>query len=306
MLGNLLGIRLDSMRFLIAVLLGAVFSFGVLCLGWNRWPHRRLGRSVSLVLAVAGVVLTAGVLANRGGSFYPTVGALVATAPPLPMPGRVPVRTGRGEVVSVRSPQVGGLQVYLPAGYRDPGLAAARFGVLEWLSTVPLDRSGLAGRLDAAIAADRLPPVMVVAVPSGRDAGAVRQWAIRTLRARSDRAGWSVAGPVDGTGCPLEVALRRPADYAAAAGPACRARLPRIPTDRLDLLATATADRPAEVSAAKGLHASPPASIQVTEYVVDPSAAGGPGASDPAVLEWLGARLPAPIVGPEGHSGVHG
>lgn len=306
MLGSLLGIRLASVGFLVTVLFATAIAVGVLCAGWNRWPHRRLGRSVSLVIAVATVVLTGGALANRQGSFYPTVGALVATAPTLPTPGRVPVRNGRGEVAAAWPQRPRGLQVYLPDGYRDPGLGAARFGVLEWLSGEPLDRSGLSDRLDAAIATDRLPPVVVLAVPSARQAVGVREWAIRTLRVRSDRAGWSVAGPVDGAECPLDVALRRSADYVAAAGPACRAGLPRAPTGRLDLLATAAEDRPADVGAADRLRAGPPPSIQVTEFLVDPSADRGRGASDPAVLEWLGARLPVPIAAPGGGSGVSG
>ena len=48
---------------------------------WDAWRRRRLGRSVTVLVAVTAIVFACAAEVNRLGSFYPTLGTLIGTSP---------------------------------------------------------------------------------------------------------------------------------------------------------------------------------------------------------------------------------
>lgn len=235
---------------------------------WDRWRRRRTGRSASTLGAVCAVVLACALAVNSLGSFYPTLGTVIGTsADPsegtqveagpdgqfLPSAGPVSAAraaTGRGTTVhlTVDGPHSGlhrDVDVYLPAAYSGPDMANARFPVTEWLPGFPGEPRelaslfGLPDLLDAAIAAHRMPPTVVIipdisgeprlvqdqecvdAVGGVRDdtflSADLRDWALNRLRVRPGRASWSLAGWSTGGYCALNLALRHPQWYGTAA-----------------------------------------------------------------------------------------
>ncbi|RZT88089.1 hypothetical protein EV383_5024 [Pseudonocardia sediminis] len=289
-------IPLESTVVVVCVVAVAMLAVVVLAGGWNRWSHPGPARAVSLLVAVAAVVATGGVLVNRAGGFYPTLGSLSATPPGGVVPvARVPVRTGRGRLTTLHPGHgLGDVEAYLPAAYSDPTLAQALFPTVVWTGG-PLSASPLPDRLDAAVDGDRMPPVVVLAAPGGRVRG-LRAVAGSLLRLRPDREAWAVVGPVSDGRCPVDVALRAPSDYAAATGRACR-ELPHDPRPS-QILATALADRPDDVGAARRIGgASTPSAPVGTEIV---PAGTGAGAVLDDQLQWLGSHLAGPVVTGEG------
>ena len=152
---------------------------------WESWRHRRLGRTVTVLVAVSAVVLACSAEINRLGSFYPTLGTLIGTSSD-PAGGsdleagadgdqlaaarafRVArSRGGHGTTEHLRlSGRVSGLvrdvDVYLPPGYDDPN-QAVRFPVVEWFPGFPGEPRevtalfGLPGLVDQAIARAQMP-----------------------------------------------------------------------------------------------------------------------------------------------------
>ncbi|MET0191397.1 MAG: hypothetical protein ABW212_20525 [Pseudonocardia sediminis] len=296
-------VPLESTVVVVCVVAAAMLAVVVLAGGWNRWSHPGPGRAVSLLVAVAAVVATGGVLVNRAGGFYPTLGSLSSTPPGGVAPvTRVPVRTGRGRLTTLHPGHgLGDVEAYLPAAYSDPTLAKALFPAVVWTGG-PLAASPLPDRLDAAVDGDRMPPVVVLAAPGGRVRG-LRAVAGSLLRLRPDRDAWAVLGPVvapagEGSGgrCPIDVALRAPADYAAATGRSCR-QLPHDPRP-VHVLATALADRPDDVDAARRIGGASTPSAPVTIEIAP--AGTGAGAVLDDQLQWLGSHLAGPVVTGEG------
>jgi hypothetical protein len=280
--------RLDLPGLVVALVVLALVLVALVPAGWRRWSWRRAGRTGSVVVAVLAVVVAAGAVVNRAGNFYPTVGALVPGAGTAPdaaaLPG--PARTGNGSVTTMRGPH-GPVAVYLPAGYSDdPGV---RYPALLWISDGPVGT--LPGLLDGAVAAGRIPPVVVV-VTRADDVARVRHWALGTLRVRPDRPAWALAGPPIGPPCAFDVGVAAPADYATVAGRVCDAPPPAGPEAR-ELLATAVDDSPADVAAADRVHTGASPDEQTTEYVFEATAP--PESRLAAELQWIGGRLPGPV-----------
>lgn len=133
--------------------------------------------------------------------------------------------------------------VYLPAAYFDPRLATRRFPALELLDGFPgspyewLWQLQIRARLDAEIAAGRMEPVIAVmpnqTAGGGHDSECVNavygeqdetylttdlQTAVaRRFRVMPGPRGWALMGPSTGGFCAVNLALRNPARYAAAA-----------------------------------------------------------------------------------------
>lgn len=253
----------------ICVALGVVALVAVVVVPWrwDTWRHRRLARSLSVLAAVVLVILAVGTGVNRLGSFYPTLGALLGTSTDPAAGADVDAgaggdrlgatrgvrvaraRDGHGttehlKLAGARSHLTRDVDVYLPPGYDDPN-PAVRFPVVEWFPGFPGEPRevasifGLPGLLDAAIAADRMPPAVVVipdingeprlshdqqcvdAVDGPADdtflSADIHDWALSRLKVRADRAGWGLAGWSSGGYCALNLALRHPAGYAVAA-----------------------------------------------------------------------------------------
>lgn len=172
--------------------LGLLAVLGVVLVPWcwDRWPRRRLGRTVTVLVAVSAVLLASAAEVNRIGSFFPTLGALIGTSSDpaggtdveagpqgdrLAATRAVRVTRSRGghgttEHVRLSGPASGiarDVDVYLPPGYDDPD-PALRFPVIEWFPGFPGEPRevtalfGLPGLLDDAIAHDRMPPAVVI------------------------------------------------------------------------------------------------------------------------------------------------
>ena len=174
-------------------LLAAVAAMLTVCLvpwRWDAWRRRRLGRCITVLVAVCVVVLACATEVNRLGSFYPTLGTLIGTSSDpaggsdleagpdgdrLAATRAVRVarsRSGHGTTVHLTvtgqsSHLTRDVDVYLPPGYDDAD-AALRFPVIEWFPGFPGEPRevtalfGLPGILDDAIDHDRMPPAVVV------------------------------------------------------------------------------------------------------------------------------------------------
>ncbi|MEJ8281881.1 alpha/beta hydrolase [Pseudonocardia spirodelae] len=233
--------------------------------GGTRHRLRRAGRTLLAVSSTVAVLLACGATANLLGGFFPTVGSLIGSSPD---PGEGSVADvgpdGAGlqaalPLVAARSAQGLGstlhltlhgpasgidrdADVYLPPGYTEhPGL---RFPVVEWLPGFPGEPREVAALfrvpdvLDAAVAAHRIPPVVMV-VPDingeprfGHDQECVDAqhgarddtylttdlvgWTARHLRVRTDRGAWALAGWSSGGYCAMNLALRHPRTYGLA------------------------------------------------------------------------------------------
>ncbi|NIH84352.1 alpha/beta hydrolase-fold protein [Amycolatopsis granulosa] len=261
-------IRIDTPPFVVGAAVVALVCVALVPWAWDRWRRRRVtGRVVTTVVAVVAVVLACGSAVNSAGSFYPTLGSLLGTSPD-PAEGTVaeggPDGRDLGRAMTTASDRAGGglgslvhltvtgkrtgmtrdVDVYLPAAYTQPEWAGFRFPVVEWIPHFPGEPRqvatlyGLPEQLDAAIAAHRLPPVVVIVPdPNGEprlthdsecvDAAGgpdddtflsadLRGWARDHLRVRVDRQGWSAAGWSSGGYCALDLAARHPQWYATA------------------------------------------------------------------------------------------
>ena len=157
-------------------------------------------------------------------------------------------RPGEGVVVRVQlSGARSGLSrpgaVYLPAAYFDPAQAQVRFPVVEVLSGSPgspgqaLHLLHLDATLDAAIAAHRMAPTVVVVPDTNGSAvrdrecvdaaggvaddtyltADVQAFVTTHLRVLAPGRGWALLGTSTGGYCAVNLGLRHPEAYAAAA-----------------------------------------------------------------------------------------
>ncbi|HEY2223124.1 MAG TPA: alpha/beta hydrolase-fold protein [Actinomycetospora sp.] len=344
---------------------------------WDAWSQRRLGRTVTVLVAVMAVVVACAAEVNRLGSFYPTLGALIGTS--SDPSGGTDVEAGQdGDRLAATRPirvsrSRGGhgttehltltgrashltrdVDVYLPPGYDDPD-AALRFPIVEWFPGFPGEPRevsalfGLPAMLDDAIARDRMPPTVVIipdtngeprlshdeecvdAVAGPADdrflSDDVRGWALARLRVRADRAGWALAGWSSGGYCAMNLALRHPSWYSAAASQSGYDRtaldattgdpfagredlrqgndvsaLLRAHPVPLSLLVAAGAAERDEQQAAERMRAAAAPPVELTRLTFP---GGGHNteavrAQVPSILGWLGAHLAAPVA-PDDH-----
>ncbi|AEV83506.1 esterase [Actinoplanes sp. SE50] len=217
----------------VAFTLLATVSLGLL------WRRARLLTRIGLAALVLVLVTgSAGLQLNRMTETYPTWGTLAG----LPSPE---MHIGERLVsYPVRGPASGldmTMTVYFPAAYRaDP---RRRFPVIEALHGFPgtpstwVRRLDIVRHLDQEIASGRMAPAVVllpyltprrlldtectnlVGGPQTetyltRD---VPEWTMAHLRVRADRAAWGLTGYSAGGFCAMNLLLRHPDRYAAAA-----------------------------------------------------------------------------------------
>jgi enterochelin esterase-like enzyme len=180
-------VRLDSLWVLSIAAVVAVGTVVLVPWRWDAWRRRRLGRSATVLLAVVAVVLGCGLVVNRMGEFYPTLGSLLGSSP-NPAEGTeadgadmdhamdvVAARGAHGEgtlvhvTVNGRRTRIDrDLDVYFPPGYTARAWAGFRFPVIEWIPHFPGEprafavEYGMPAMLDAAIDSLRMPPTVVI------------------------------------------------------------------------------------------------------------------------------------------------
>lgn len=189
---------LDSTAVVLGVAAFALLATLVVPLRWDAWRIPPLGRSLSILAAVFGIFLSSGLLLNRAGDFYPTLGSLIGSSA-NPGAGTVAEAgvngagfdgvlkvaadrsaTGKGSLIHLtvqgsRTAINRDVDVYLPAGYGDPAWAGVRYPVIEWFPHWPGEprsiptQYGLTALLDSAIASHRMSPaVVVIPDPTGQ------------------------------------------------------------------------------------------------------------------------------------------
>ncbi|MTD57952.1 alpha/beta hydrolase [Amycolatopsis pithecellobii] len=242
------------------------------------------------------------------------------------------------------------VDVYLPAGYTAPEWAGFRFPVVEWIPHFPGEPRqvatlyGLPEELDRAIADHRLPPVVVIVPdPNGEPrlthdsecvdavggtandtylSADLRSWALSTLRVRSDREGWAIAGWSSGGYCALNLTARHPQWFSVAVSMSGYDATPndletgdlfhgrndirdandvssvlRAHPSPVRLLASADGSAPDERAALDRLRAAAAPPVQLTTTVLSPAGhnLNAVRAELPAILDWLGTQLGNPI-----------
>jgi len=220
----------------------------LLALTWDR-GNRFLVAGVA-ALSVVSVLATAGLELNRLTETYPSWSALGGAAAPGPAQAelrspavysgsRIEMLTIAGRAAGMTMPAY----VYLPAAYGTRAGRHLRFPVIEALHGYPgsprtwLRRLDVRRHLDAEIAAGRMAPTVVVFPYQTPDplvdtecANLARGPQAETYltvdvpaavkahyRVRTDRAGWGLIGYSAGGFCATNLAVRHPAEYAAAA-----------------------------------------------------------------------------------------
>ena len=242
------------------------------------------------------------------------------------------------------------VDVYLPSVYTSPDWAGVKFPVIEWIPHFPGEPRqvatlyGLPELLDKQIATHRMPPtVVIVPDPNGEprlthdtecvDAvgGApndtylsadIRSWATKTLKVRSDRQGWAIAGWSSGGYCSLNLALRHPQWYGTAVsmsgydttpddlvtgdlfhGKADIKRANDVSVNLkehpspLRLLACADSTANDEVAALDRMRAAATAPVQLTTWTFTAQGhnLGAVKNELPAVLNWIAEQLGNPV-----------
>ena len=205
----------------------------LLAVGWNR--VRAIGRSGLVVLAVLSVVAAVAVQVNRLTEAYPTEPVAATTAVDSSGSQMLSV-TVRGPASRLSMPMF----VYLPAAYRSGG---GHFPVIEALHGYPgtpqtwlrklnvqsyLDRETAAGRMAPTVVLfpyqtpDRLLDTECTNLHDGPQTETfltvdVPAYVLTHFRVRTDRAGWGLTGYSAGAFCAINLSLRHPQQYAAAA-----------------------------------------------------------------------------------------
>ncbi len=258
---------LTGWPFLAALVTIAALLLAGVYLAWPRWPRRLAlpGRLISLLLVMVMGATLAGDLLNRAFDFYSSFSDLLGNPPaaqafavldppkaaaqvqfkdPNWLAGALAnARHGHGSLLKVTFPGTrSGItrdgEVYLPAVYFR-GARDRYFGVIELFHGFPghpgdFRNLGLAGQLDAEIAAGRVPPV-VVAIPRTYDVAStecvdgidgerdetyltqdVYDDVVSSLRVQRGRT-WAALGVSTGGFCAVNLALHHPERYAAAA-----------------------------------------------------------------------------------------
>ncbi|WP_236718108.1 esterase family protein [Actinoplanes sp. TFC3] len=218
------------------------------------WDRRAVaGRILLAVLAILPLAATSALQANRLTATYESWSALfggsaqaaslTSSLPPASRP-----RPGGGRLLTVTVPgEASGLSltmgVYLPATYDTPAGADQRFPVIEALHGYPgspstwIRRLNVVRVLDEEIAAQRMAPTVVLFpyqtprrlldtectnLTGGPQSETfvtadVAAYAAEHLRVRTDRESWGLIGYSAGGYCAMNLALRHPERYAAAA-----------------------------------------------------------------------------------------
>jgi enterochelin esterase-like enzyme len=220
---------------------------------WNRvrrfwaWPVRAL----TVLACVAASLSVAGITVNLKLNLYTTWSQLLGPAgraQAVP-PGRV-ISHGQGGsrvVTFTITGRISGITVsayaYLPPGYGAPAHQHILYPVIEAVDGFPgspntwLVSLGAAGMLDREILAGRMAPTVAIFpyqyTNPAHDSECVnaaggQQWetfltrdvraaVAEQFRVRTDRAGWGIVGTSTGGFCAVNLALRNPQMYAAAA-----------------------------------------------------------------------------------------
>jgi enterochelin esterase-like enzyme len=216
---------------IVVVGLTAVVTTAVLlAAAWDRL--RRIGRAALVTAAVLSVAATAALQVNDMVQAYPTGGAAAAAD----SGSRMLTVSVPGRSSGLTLP----MYVYLPAAYRT---GRGRFPVIEALHGYPgspqtwLRRLNVQSYLDREIAAGRMAPTVVLFpyqtprrlldtectnLRGGPQTETfltadVPAYARAHYRVRADRSGWGLTGYSAGAFCALNLALRHPTSYAAAA-----------------------------------------------------------------------------------------
>jgi enterochelin esterase-like enzyme len=246
---------IDS-RWTVVVGLMAVLALTVaLAFFWDR--TRSLARAGLIALIVLAVAATSALEVNRLTETYPSWSALSGNTDgedaKEPLPNEEPEepaesKPGMGRLVTYQVPgKAGGMTmpmtVYLPAAYFTAEGKKLEFPVIEALHGYPgtpqswIKRLDIAGRLDREIADGRMAPTVVLLPFQTPDrlldtectnmAGGPRsetyltkdvpEWARTHLRVRADRAAWGLTGYSAGGFCAMNLLLKHPDKYAAAA-----------------------------------------------------------------------------------------
>jgi enterochelin esterase-like enzyme len=214
-------------------LAGVLGTAVLLAASWDR--SRVIGRSAVVALSLLSVAAAVLVQVNRLTDAYPT--ETVAATPVADGTGsRMLSVTVRGPASHLSLP----MYVYLPAAYRG---GTRHFPVIEALHGYPgtpvtwLRKLNVQSTLDREIAAGRMAPTVVLfpyqtperlldtECTNLRDGPQtetfltvdVPAYVRAHYRVRTDRAGWGLTGYSAGAFCAINLALRHPDRYAAAA-----------------------------------------------------------------------------------------
>ncbi|GAA4604068.1 dienelactone hydrolase [Actinoplanes octamycinicus] len=228
------------------VLLAVLLVVAITVLLALLWPRIRVLARVALVAAVLLSVTAASLLElNRLTETYPSWAELAGSSPEA-APRTVLPGHGRLETYRVPGPASGmnqAMMVYLPAAYFTPEGARLRFPVIEALHGYPgtpeswVRRLDIVDHLDREITAGRMAPTVVLLPRQTPDrlldtectnlvGGAqaetyltvdVPDWARTHLRIRTDAAAWGLIGYSAGAFCAMNLALKHPDRYTAAA-----------------------------------------------------------------------------------------
>jgi S-formylglutathione hydrolase FrmB len=189
--------------------------------------------------------------ALAGEKTDPDPGPSPVTAPssPIKVDAEIPIgRPGKGRLGTYLVPGPASkmtmpMSVYLPAAYFTPEGQGLDFPVIEALHGYPgtpeawIKRLDIAGHLDREIAAGRMAPTVVLLpyqtpdrlldtectnLTGGPQSETyltvdVPAWARSHLRIRTDRAAWALTGYSAGAFCAMNLVLKHPGQYAAAA-----------------------------------------------------------------------------------------
>ena len=306
----------------------AVLLAVLLCLAWDR--TRGAGRAGLVAAAVLSVVAAVAAQLNQ-----------ITVAVPWPPAGSSSATGSRVVTVTVRGALTLRMAVYLPAGYDRGDL---RYPVIEALHGYPgsprswLRMLSAQSYLDTEIAAGRMAPTVVlfpwqtpntfhdtecVNLRGGPQAETfltvdVPAYARAHLRVRTDRAGWALTGYSAGGFCAINLGLRHPGEYAAAAALTGYAapgitvgdgsedttnnpgwRLTHLPPPDLALwLGWAADDRDAARDSRRLAAAARPPLLVTTAVL----ARGGHSSAvwremEPPAFDWLSAHLARPVPG---------
>lgn len=321
----------DGTFLLVAAVLAVIGTATLLAAAWDR--VRVLGRSGLVLAAVLSVAAAVGLQLNRMTEAYPSA---AADDPPAVVTGSrllTVLVAGRASGLTLR------MYVYLPAAYRT---GHTRYPVIEALHGYPgsprtwIRKLNVQAYLDREIDAGRMAPAVVLFpfqtpdqmldtecadLRNGPRAETfltvdVPAYARQHYRIRTDRAGWGLTGYSAGAFCAINLALRHPGQYAAAASLSGYAepgitigdgserttnnpgwRLRHLPQPALALwLGYALDDRHAGADSRRmAAEAHPP--MAVTTAVV---AHGGHSTAvwrqmEPPAFDWLSAHLARPL-----------
>ncbi|MEV4708540.1 alpha/beta hydrolase-fold protein [Actinoplanes sp. NPDC049316] len=232
------------------VVLGAVLAVSATLIAACLWDRARaVGRTLLTFLVVLLLSVTCALQLNRLTVAYPTWSALVGgPSREVALSSGLRTRPGGGRLLTVTVPgRASGLTltmgVYLPAAYDTPEGAGRRFPVIEMLHGYPgspstwVRRLKVVQHLDEEIIAGRMAPAVVLLpyqtpkrlldtectnLADGPQTETfltedVAAYAADHYRVRTDSAGWGLIGYSAGGFCAMNLALRHPHRYAAAA-----------------------------------------------------------------------------------------